>query len=217
MRSVTARWFLMLAVAFALTGEGARPAVAAPVDAREMQAREAYAAGRYDKALDLFVKLYAEKLHPNYLWNIGRCYQNLGQPDQAISSFHEYQRKAKNLSSAEQKEVQGYIDEMEALKLRTATPAPPAPSSGEAPAPPPTAPVPAAPEPAAMSGDAVAGGLTTSVPAPREEASPPVYKRWWFWAVLGGVAVAGGLTVFALSRSGGGGSDPVCGTGRTCL
>ena len=43
----------------------AAPAAAAPPrDTREMQAREAFAAGRYQDALDMYVKLYAEKLRP---------------------------------------------------------------------------------------------------------------------------------------------------------
>src|SRR3569832_2537846 len=65
----------------------ARPVVA-EVDHREMKAREDFAAGRYQDALDIFVKLYAEKLHPNYLRYIGRCYQNLGDPAKAVSSFN---------------------------------------------------------------------------------------------------------------------------------
>jgi hypothetical protein len=59
-------------------------------DPREMQAREAYGAGNYKDALAIFTKLFAETLHPTYLRNIGRCYQNLNDPDHAISSFHEY-------------------------------------------------------------------------------------------------------------------------------
>src|ERR1043165_8911053 len=74
---------------------------AAPADVREMKAREAFAAGRYQEALDIYVKLYAERLHPNYLRNIGRCYQNLGEPDKAINSFREYLRKAKGVSADE--------------------------------------------------------------------------------------------------------------------
>jgi hypothetical protein len=53
-------------------------AMGAP-DPRELKAREDFAGGRYQEALDLFARLYAESLHPNYLRNIGRCYQNLGQ------------------------------------------------------------------------------------------------------------------------------------------
>ena len=28
-------------------------------------------------------------------------------------------------------------------------------------------------------------------PAPAAEESHPVYTRWWFWAIVGGVVVAG--------------------------
>ena len=65
-----------------------RTAMAA--DQRELKAREAFAAQRYQDALDLFAKLYAETLHPIYLRNIGRCYQKLGQPVKAIDAFQEY-------------------------------------------------------------------------------------------------------------------------------
>src|SRR4051812_1973988 len=88
---------------------------AAATDKREMRAREAYAAGQYKEALDLYVKLYAEKLHPTYLRNIGRCYQLLGDPDKAINSFHEYLHKAGKLTTSERAEVEGYIHDMEAL------------------------------------------------------------------------------------------------------
>ena len=93
---------------------GARAHAAA--DSRELKAREEFAAGRYQDALDLFAKLYAETLHPIYLRNIGRCYQNLGEPDRAIASFRDYLRKAKSLRAEERKEIEGFIKEMEELK-----------------------------------------------------------------------------------------------------
>ncbi len=88
----------------------------AATDPREIKAREDFVGGRYQEALDLFAKLYAETLHPNYLRNIGRCYQNLGEPDRAITSFRDYLRKGKDISPAEHAEIDGYIAEMEALK-----------------------------------------------------------------------------------------------------
>src|SRR3954470_1371460 len=90
--------------------------VVAAADNRELQAREAFAAGRFQDALDLFAKLYAETLHPTYQRNIGRCYQNLGDPDRAIIAFREYLRKAKHVARGERAEVEGYIKELEALK-----------------------------------------------------------------------------------------------------
>jgi hypothetical protein len=182
--------------------------LAAPeINAREMQAREAFAAGRYEQALDLFVKLYAEKLHPVYLRNIGRCYQNLGQADRAISSFREYLRKAKTVSAEERAEVQGYIDEMEQLKRKTAAAPEPAPPPVVT-APPPKA-VPTAPEPAQA-----AGTLTVSAPPPRTE-SPPLYTRWWFWTIAGGVVAAGIIGAVVATRSGAA-ADPTCPMGTSC-
>jgi hypothetical protein len=164
----------------------------AEVDGREMRAREAFAAGRYQEALDGFVKLYAEKLHPNYLRNIGRCYQNLGDPDKAISSFREYLRKAKAVGSDERKEVEGYIKEMEDLKRQreaaAATPPPPPQPVIVVPPPPPPALEPPPRQPA----------LTLTQP-PASEPTPeeaPVYKKWWFWTLIGG-AVVGGIGIAA--------------------
>ena len=69
-------------VVFAL-GLGAVRAQAAS-DTREIKAREDFAAGRFQEALDIFARLYAESLHPIYLRNIGRCYQGMRNPDRAI-------------------------------------------------------------------------------------------------------------------------------------
>lgn len=169
----------------------ARP-VAAEVDRREMKAREDFGAGRYQEALDIFVKLYAEKLHPNYLRNIGRCYQNLGDPDKAISSFHEYLRKAKGLSPDERTEVEGYIKEMEDLKKQreqAATPPPPV-----EPLPPAKTPVVTTPPPADTTPATPPPSLTLNnpPPPPPQEDSHPVYTKWWFWTIIG-VVVVGGL------------------------
>jgi tetratricopeptide (TPR) repeat protein len=188
------------------------PRAIAEVDGREMRAREAFAAGRYQEALDGFVKLYAEKLHPNYLRNIGRCYQNLGDPDKAISSFREYLRKAKAVGRDERMEVEGYIKEMEEMKRqREAAAVAPPPTT----APPPgpivtTAPVePVAPPPVSLT-------LTqppSTTPATPEET--PAYKKWWFWTVIGGV-VLGGLGIAAAAGAFTKTQDAACMAPLTC-
>jgi hypothetical protein len=196
----------------------------AATDKREIQAREAFGAGRYQEALDIFVRLYAEKVHPNYLRNIGRCYQNLGEPDKAISSFREYLRQAKSIRPVERQEVEGYIKEMEELKRqRTSTPG----TATAVVTPPP-------PEPTGTT-SAVAAGTSTGNPNSSErpsdrsgsvpmaqntepsgqtpgttlvqspqtgsgseaaDESRPVYTRWWFWTLIGG-AIVGGVAVAA--------------------
>jgi len=187
--------FLWMGLAAASITASAPGRALAAVDSREMQAREAFAAGRYQEALDGFVKLYAEKLHPIYLRNIGRCYQNLGDPDKAISSFHEYLRKAKGVHADERTEVEGYIAEMEALKKqREATSSTPPPASPEPVAPPPSA------TPAAEAAPSPPSLALTQPPresSPPAETSTPVYKTWWFWTLIGVAAVGVGVGVAA--------------------
>jgi hypothetical protein len=152
-----------------------------------LQARKAFAAGDWAAALDLFAQLYAETLHPNYLRNIGRCHQKMGQPEKAIGAFRDYLAKARNVGADERKEIEGYIAEMEKLrdeqsqareaKLAHERPQPPAP------APTVVATAPAAPPPPPPS-------VTAPAPAPEPE-SKPILTRWWFWTAVG--AVAGGV------------------------
>src|SRR5215831_3009335 len=110
---LTGRLGVVLAFLFAI---GLATPAAQAGNPTELKAREAFAAGRYEDALNLFAKLYAETLHPVYLRNIGRCHQKLKQPDQAIDKFNEYLAKEKKISADERKEIDGYIKEMEALK-----------------------------------------------------------------------------------------------------
>jgi hypothetical protein len=170
----------------------------------EMQAREAFAAGRYDEALNAFAKLYAETLHPVYLRNIGRCHQKMRQPDKAIDSFRDYLAKAKKLPAEERTEVEGYIREMEALRTEQAQAAKPPvePLSGTSPTPPP----PPRPD---TTGTQPAGStptgtttttpplVTTTPPPPAPAGGTPIYKRWWFWTGIG-VVVAGGVVAAIL-------------------
>jgi tetratricopeptide (TPR) repeat protein len=190
--------------------------VAPAVQNREMRAREAFAAGHYQEALDSFVTLYAETLHPNYLRNIGRCYQNLQNPDKAISSFREYLRKAKNLPADEKREIRSYIAEMEALKKeQEGANKPERPSPAPEPPPPaePRTLAPAAREPPAAS------PLTLTAPAQPAASPPAFYKRWWFWALVGGAVAAGaaaaGAAAIAVSSSSGG-DRPGCDPTRIC-
>ena len=170
------------------------PAHAAPgksKDKREIKAREAFAEGRYEDALDIFAKLYAEKLHPTYLRNIGRCYQNLKMPDKAINAFRDYLRQGKDITVAEKNEIEGYIAEMESLKKRqeeeAAAKAPPAP-----PPPPAPLPVPAAPPQDEKTAPPAVDFAGKPEPA-RPEPEPPFYKKGWFWSVVGVAVVAGVL------------------------
>jgi hypothetical protein len=160
-------------------------------DPRELEARTSFARGDYDQALSLYVGLYAETLHPTYLRNIGRCYQQLRQPGRAIDSFREYLRKARDLPPEKRAEIDGFIAEMEALQRQQAATAP--------------APAPGAALPSALSASppAAAPGLAVAA-AP--ERGRPLHARWWFWAGVGTLAAIAAVTV-AVAASGGGASD----------
>jgi tetratricopeptide (TPR) repeat protein len=183
----------------------ATPAFAAPKDNREMKARELFAGQHYQEALDLYIKLYAEKLHPNYLRNIGRCYQNLGDPEKAIGSFREYLRKARSLPAEERAEIEGYIKEMEDLKKQRETPPPPPPPPHHEESRPPDYTPPPPPQ-----------HLVITPPPPKhDEETGPVYTRWWFWTAA--AVVVAGATVGALAASGTfKAKEPSCGAGRIC-
>jgi tetratricopeptide (TPR) repeat protein len=162
----------------------------ARTDPRELQAREAFAAGRYRDALDLYAKLYAEKLHPTYLRNIARCHQNMGNPEEAIVSFRDYLRKASDLPASERQEVEGFIKEMEALREKQKQDQAREQNPPPAPAPPPVSPSAAAV--AAQPAPQPAGVNLQDTSTEREpEASPPFYKRTWFWVATGVVVAAG--------------------------
>jgi hypothetical protein len=192
-----------------------KPAAGKPhIDSRELQAREAFAAGRYRESLDLYAKLYAEKLHPTFLRNIGRCHQHMGNPEEAILSFRDYLRKASDLSANERQEVEGFIREMEALKdkqkqeqARQASTAAPLPPAGGQPA----GTGAGEPKPKPAGADFQFNNNPQPQPAPT-----PVYKRGWFWAVTGvtcvvvAAAVVGGLWAGGVFKSNN------CRTGYVC-
>jgi tetratricopeptide (TPR) repeat protein len=214
---VFARPVLILLAAAAIAGVPIASAHAE--DAREMEARKAYAAGRYKEAVDLYSNLYAATLHPTYLRNIGRCYQNLEEPQSAIKSYQEYLRKKPNVAAAERREVEGFIAEMEVLKQRQALAATPA-ATPVVPAPPAT---PAAAAPAPGSGSTVvvsppvpqssSSSVDLAARAPEPEApSAPFYTRWWFWTVVGVAAAGAGAAILLTTRGGGGGPATDLGT-----
>ena len=157
--------------------------------AAELKARTYFVQGEFKQALDIYTRLYVETMHPTYLRNIGRCQQNLGEPDKAIASFREYLRKAKDLSADQRAEIDGYIAEMEQLKRSKASGAT-ASSAAATSAPPPEA-RPAEPAPVLV------GPPTVTAPRAEPADGGPFYTRAWFW-VGAAVVVAGAVTAIVL-------------------
>jgi hypothetical protein len=199
----------MLAVPVAQAAKGAD-------NTAELKAREAFAAGRYEEALDLFAKLYAQTLHPVYLRNIGRSHQKMRQPEKAIDKFSEYLAKDKKISPDERKEIEGYIKEMEVLrdeqaKQKAPPPAPPPPVMPGNPTSPASSPPPPAANLQPPPPTPTTSATLVAQPSTAEEA--PVYKKWWFWT---GVGVVAGGVVAAIVLSSGGTSRPTCPSDAMC-
>jgi tetratricopeptide (TPR) repeat protein len=186
---------------------------AAEAARREVRARALYAEGHYDEAVTLFADLFAETLHPTYLRNIGRCYQNLGQAQSAIRSFRDYLRKAGNIPDKERKEVEGYIAEMEVLQAKdekTAAEKKPASfveSDKRAAVSPP---LPAAAH-VALAEPAPVVLLNT---APAAAVAEPAKSHAWLYGSLAAVVVAGAVGAFFVLRPHD--SDPACASPRVC-
>jgi hypothetical protein len=201
-----------LVVAFALALGVTRAAAA--TDAREIKAREDFAAGHFQEALDIFARLYAESLHPNYLRNIARCYQKLEQPERAIDTFRDYLHKAKGISADEQNEIDGYIKEMEDLKRQREERAQRAAREAQPGTP---AALPPAPEPASISPSSSAPQVVVvNTPAPAPPAESPVYAKWWFWTLIGG-AIAAGVGVAAAAGAFTRTQNATCPSGFQCM
>jgi len=162
------------------------------VDKREVDARQAFAAGQYQEALNLYAQLYADSVHPTYLRNIGRCYQNLRKPDKAINAFRDYLRQAKDATPVERREIEGYIAEMEAMKKdQEAAQAGTTSGAIQPQTTQPSAVPMVAPADHSAASTETTVELSSQIPEPPPPATP-FYKKGWFWGVVG-VAVVGGV------------------------
>ena len=179
---------LAIGLLVALLAAAPRAVAAEDEAAADLKARTYFVSGEFKQALEIYTRLYVETMHPTYLRNIGRCQQNLGEPDKAIASFREYLRKAKDLSADQRAEIEGYIAEMEQLKRSKANGAT-ASSAAATSAPPPARPA----EPAPV----LVGPPTVTATRDEPADGGPFYTRAWFW-VGAAVVVAGAVTGIVL-------------------
>jgi tetratricopeptide (TPR) repeat protein len=155
---------------------------AATTDARAEARRLArtgqvyYESGQFERALDAYRAAYETAPAPGVLFNMGQCYRQLGEHERAIFFLQGYLRGSPEAPNRADVEAL-IVDEQAALERQAATAA-----ADVAPDAPPDA------SEAAPPGDTA----VTVEPAVVVEPAPsrPVYRRWWFWTVIG-VVVAG--------------------------
>ena len=75
-----------------------------------------FALAKFDEALDEYQKAFDAQPIPDFLFNIGQCYRNIGDLDQAIFSFKKYLKLKPDASNKEA--VDKLIDELEDRRAR---------------------------------------------------------------------------------------------------
>ncbi len=196
---------LVLALTLALGPAVARadPVADAKAKALYKDGMKAYDVGDFNGALTLYSEAYKLTQLPGFLFNIAQCHRQLSNFEQAAFFYGRFidnsKPKAANVDLATQ--LLGEMKAKQAEKLaadqKKAEDARAADDARKA-------------EAARRTSDAPK--VTTLVPAQTELPPPPpppipeeapVYKKWWFWTLIGvGVAVvATGTTILAVGAS----------------
>jgi tetratricopeptide (TPR) repeat protein len=164
---------LVLIAALLLCGSGlARAAESAPEKARAQfqRAQSLYQSGDFRGAIGALETAYLDDPQPIFLFNIGRCYRELGENADAARSFRSYLDKAPD--DPNRAEIEASILELERPRSAVALPMP-------------------------RDDSQKSPGLDLTT---RPTADRPLYKKAWFWTALGVVVVAAAATTVILLR-----------------
>jgi len=99
-----------------------------------------YAARDYRRAIERFIQAYAIEPDPNLLFNIARCYEELGEADAAIEKYETF-LKTPGADTRGQKRARESLVALREGRTGAAAPAPSAAPSGPSPAAQPAPPV----------------------------------------------------------------------------
>jgi hypothetical protein len=163
---------------------------AAGQEVSERAALKACMSGDYQKGVDILSDMFINTRNPAHIYNQGRCYEQNGRCAEAINRFREYLRTAKNPTAEEKLDTEKHIRDCQTLSSQQPTPAVLPPAAAAA------API----EPALMP-----AGVDVTAPAPQPAATGG--SRWWIWAGVGAVVVAGTVTAILLATRSGGGTQ----------
>jgi tetratricopeptide (TPR) repeat protein len=141
-----------------------------------------YDLGQFHDAAKEYEEAYKAHSDPALLFNIGQAYRFANEPAEAVRAYRSYLRRVPN--APHRVEIEGHITRLQAAMSAPTTPptttTPPATTPSGAPPPattPTTTPTTSAPE--------------ATVNAQPATETPPLYKRWWLWTIVGGVVVVG--------------------------
>ena len=145
-----------------------------------------YNLARFEEALGKFQDAYLAKAEPGLLINIGQCYRMLGNHKQAVYSYRRFLDAAPPDHPMRTAITELVASEEEAIKKGNEAFLPPIAVKHA--------------EPVAPAIIAPVAVLPSAIPTVKKEAashvalkatSTPVYKKWWLWAIVGGVVAVG--------------------------
>ena len=112
------RTLALLALLFAVSPRVARADDPAPRASKRHfdRGEKLFALGKFDEALDEYQKAFDAKPIPDFLFNIGQCYRNLGDYQQAIFSFKKYLKLEPD--APDKDKVEKLIDDLEEKQER---------------------------------------------------------------------------------------------------
>ncbi len=153
-----------LSIVILLTAGAAAEDMRTVAQQKFSEGRREFDAHNYQRALELLKESYTLAPYPDLLFNIGRCYEQLGQYRAALDAYQRY--LAVNPADEDVRRRADAIADLAAAEPPPAVSPSPEPSQ------------------AALLAPEL---LSTSAPPPARK--PPIYRRWWLWtAVVGGVA-----------------------------
>jgi tetratricopeptide (TPR) repeat protein len=171
------------------------PAATARAEDATTVARDAYDKGmahyhleEYDAAIDEWERGFRAKPAPEFLYNIAQAYRLSKRPEKALSFYQKYLRV--NPDAKNRAEVERHMAALKEIvdKQKSSAESPP-----QTPLPTPSGPATTTPSgsPASTTTTTTTrGDLTAQAPEGR-----PVYKKGWFWGVIGGVVAVAAVGV----------------------
>ena len=169
------------------------------------QGTKYYALGRFEEAIQNYEKAFELRPDPVLLYNIAQAYRLSKNFERALFFYKSFLRNAPDAPNRAQ--IEERIAELEewVAKQQVTANAPPvgtAEPEGDG-----RASIPS-PDETAEAGDEAddEADTTPAAPAPRDGGgSRPIYKKWWFWAGIGAVAI--GTTAIVIATTGDDGSS----------
>ena len=165
------------------------------------KAAKAFKKGNFNLALGFYQEAYNSYSSPRLLFNIGQCHLSLKNYDAAIQNFEDFLRDEPD--TPHKQEVQRLIDE--AKKEAAGAEGPPPKAAEPVPEPKAAKPVADTPEIPKLEKTPPKEPKPQLVAKPKQSPKDPdpVHEQWWFWTIIGGVAVAGASAAIIVASSGG--------------